>query len=78
VKKIKAAPAANIPFLKVSHDGVLSWKKTLVWRAFLTDAASRQISAIANVTLSCIKRHDCSFSLSLENKKKQFGVNAVH
>lgn len=49
---MKAAPAANTPFLKVWHEGALSpiRSRYLVWYAFLTEPASRHEAAMINVT----------------------------
>jgi hypothetical protein len=54
VKKMKAAPAPNTPFLKVSQERepppIIALY--LVCLAFLTDPASKQISAIKKNNLT--------------------------
>lgn len=52
VKKMKAAPAPKTPFLKIEQDGgSASAIAYLVWYAFLTEPASKQISAIKKNSL---------------------------
>lgn len=71
VKKVKAAPAAKTPFLRVSHDGGFSPMKALyfVWYAFLAEAANKHTSATMKVSLKWkIDKIDCKDSGNLRRK----------